>query len=63
MPKKPEESVNIFDLLSEEETAEEKKEEKQEPKSQRAELLKQMGVKDLFEEGNITIDNSSKILT
>jgi ferredoxin len=58
MPKKSEESVNIFDLLSEEETAEEKKEEKQEKtKSQRAELLKQMGVKDLFEEGSITIDN------
>ncbi len=53
MPKKSEEeSVNIFDLLSEE--APEEEEEK--PKSLRAELLEPMEVKDLFEEGSISID-------
>ena len=50
MPKKDEEqSVNIFDLLSEE--AHEEK-----PKSRRAELLEPMGIKDVFEEGSISID-------
>lgn len=53
MPKKSEEqSVNIFDLLSEEAP----EEEKEKPKSRRAELLEPMGVKDLFEEGSISID-------
>ncbi|PVX24214.1 MAG: hypothetical protein CW691_08375 [Candidatus Bathyarchaeum sp.] len=53
MPTKDEEqSVNIFDLLSEE--APEEEEEK--PKSRRAELLEPMGVKDRFEEGSISID-------
>ncbi|HER54369.1 MAG TPA: hypothetical protein ENO13_00510 [Candidatus Bathyarchaeota archaeon] len=54
MPKKSEESVNIFDLLSEE--AEEKPKEEQKPKSMRDELLGQLKVKDLFKEGTITID-------
>ncbi len=54
MPKKSEEqSVNIFDLLSEEASEEE---EAEKPKSRRAELLEPMGVKDLFEEGSISID-------
>ena len=53
MPKKSEkQNVNIFDLLSEE--AFEEKEEK--PKSRRAEFLEPMGIKDLFEEGSIKID-------
>jgi ferredoxin len=47
-----EQSVNIFDLLSEEApVAEEEK-----PKSRRAELLEPMGIKDCFEEGSIDID-------
>ena len=54
MPTKDDEqSVNIFDLLSEE-TSEEK--EKEKPKTRRAEFLEPMGVKDLFEEGIIKID-------
>jgi len=53
MPRKDDEqSVNIFDLLSEE-ASEEKKEK---PKSRRAELLEPMGIKDCFEEGSISID-------
>ncbi len=53
MPKKSEEqSVNIFDLLSEEAS----EEEAEKPESRRAELLEPMGVKDLFEEGSISID-------
>ena len=56
MPKKSEEqSVNIFDLLSEE-APEEKEQKKKKPKSMRAELLEPMGVKDLFEEGSISIN-------
>jgi ferredoxin len=47
-----EQSVNIFDLLSEE-TPEE---EKEKPKNDRAELLESMGIKDCFEEGSINID-------
>ena len=51
MPTKDkEQSVNIFSLLSEEASEEEK------PKSRRAEFLEPMGVKDLFEEGSISID-------
>ena len=46
-------NVNIFDLLSEEAPEEEKEEP---PKSQRAELLESVGVKDCFEEGTISID-------
>ena len=54
MPTKDEEqSVNIFDLLSEEAP---EPEEKEKPKSRRAELLEPMGVEDLFEEGSIKID-------
>ena len=54
MPKKEDEqSVNIFDLLSEEASEPEKKEK---PKSRRAELLEPMGIKDPFEEGSISID-------
>jgi ferredoxin len=54
VPKKDEEqSVNIFDLLSAEPPKEKKK---KKSKSRRAELLEPMGVKDLFEEGNISID-------
>ena len=53
MPTKDEEqSVNIFDLLSEEAPEEKKKK----PKSHRAELLDSMGIKDCFEEGSISID-------
>jgi ferredoxin len=53
MPKKDDEqSVNIFDLLSEEAP----EEEKEKPKSRRAELLEPMGIKDCFEEGSISID-------
>jgi Fe-S-cluster-containing hydrogenase component 2 len=51
---KGDESVNIFDLLSEEAPVEEKKEQKQ--KSRRAELLESIGVEDRFEEGTIDID-------
>ncbi|MCW4016852.1 MAG: 4Fe-4S dicluster domain-containing protein [Candidatus Bathyarchaeota archaeon] len=55
MPTKDEEqSVNIFDLLSEEAPEEEKKVDK--TKSRRAELLEPMGIKDCFEEGSISID-------
>jgi len=46
-------SVNIFDLLSEEPP---EPEEKEKPKSRRAELLEPMGIKDRFEEGSISID-------
>ncbi len=54
MPTKDDEqSVNIFDLLSEEAPD---NEEAEKPKSMRAELLEPMGVKDLFEEGSISID-------
>ena len=54
MPKKEDEqSVNIFELLSEEASEPEKKEK---PKSRRAELLEPMGIKDPFEEGSISID-------
>ena len=53
MPTKDDEqSVNIFDLLSEEAS----EEEKEKPKSRKAELLEPMGVKDCFEEGSISID-------
>lgn len=53
MPTKDEkQSLNIFDLLSEE--APEKEEKK--PKSMRDELLGPMGIKDRFEEGSISID-------
>jgi len=45
--------VNLFDLLSEE--VNEEQEEK--PKSHRNEFLELMGIKDLFEEGNIKIDS------
>ncbi len=52
MPKKTENSgANIYDLLLQ---ASEKKE--KEKKEKRAELLKSMGVKEYFEEGNIEID-------
>lgn len=55
MPTKDEEqSVNIFDLLSE--VPEEKEEKKEKPKSRRTELLESMGIKDCFEEGSINID-------
>jgi ferredoxin len=54
VPKKDEEqSVNIFDLLSEEVP---EAEEEPKPKSRRAELLEPMGIKDCFEEGSISID-------
>ena len=54
MPTKDDEqSVNIFDLLSEEAPEEE---EAEKPKSRRAELLEPMGIKDRFEEGSISID-------
>ena len=54
MPKKEDEqSVNIFELLSEEASEPEKKEK---PKSRRAELLEPMGIKERFEEGSISID-------
>jgi ferredoxin len=53
MPKKEnEQTVNIFDLLSEETS--EKKEKK--PKSRRAEFLEPMGVEDRFEKGSISIN-------
>ena len=55
MPKKSEETVNIFDLLSKEEEAQKEKNE-QEPKSVRDELLGPMKVKDLFKEGSIKIN-------
>ena len=54
MSKKSEETVNIFDLLSEEPPKEQKEEKK--PKSVREQLLEPMNVKDLFKEGTITID-------
>ena len=54
MSKKPDESVNIFDLLGEE-PPKEKKEEKK-PKTVRDELLTPLNVEDRFEEGSITID-------
>ena len=55
MTKKSEKkSVNIFDLLSED--PEEKQQEKEKINSCRSELLKQMGVKNLFKEGSIKID-------
>ena len=54
MPTKDDEqSVNIFDLLSEEVPEEE---EAEKPKSRRAEFLEPMGIKDRFEEGSISID-------
>ena len=54
MPTKDDEqSVNIFDLLSEE-TPEEEEAEK--PKSRRVEFLEPMGIKDRFKEGSISID-------
>jgi len=56
MPKESkEQSVNIFDLLSEE-PLEEKGQEKKIPKNRRAEFLEPMKVKDLFEEGSININ-------
>ncbi|MFC1486267.1 4Fe-4S binding protein [Thermoproteota archaeon] len=56
MPKESkEQSVNIFDLLSEE-PLEEKGQEKKIPKNRRAEFLEAMKVKDLFEEGSININ-------
>ncbi|KON32519.1 hypothetical protein AC477_02890 [miscellaneous Crenarchaeota group-1 archaeon SG8-32-1] len=55
MPKKSQETVNIFDLLSEEEAQKEKHEQK--PKSVRDELLGPMKVKDFFKEGSIKINN------
>ena len=52
MPEKnDDQSVNIYDLLSE---ASEEKEEKK--KSRRAELLESVGVKECFKEGSIDID-------
>ena len=54
MPTKDDEqSVNIFDLLSEEAP---EKEEAKIPKSRRAEFLESMGIRDRFEEGSISID-------
>ncbi|PVX27488.1 MAG: hypothetical protein CW716_02035 [Candidatus Bathyarchaeum sp.] len=52
-PKDDEQSVNIFDLLSEEPP---EPKEKKKPKSRRAELLEPMGIKDRFEEGSISIN-------
>jgi ferredoxin len=51
--KNDKQSVNIFDLLSEEAP---EPEEKEKPKSRRAELLEQIGIKDCFKEGSISID-------
>ena len=54
MSKKSEESVNIFDLLSEEAPKEQKEEKK--PKTVREELLEPFNVQDRFKEGSIIID-------
>ncbi len=51
--KNDEQSINIFDLLSEEAL---EPEEKEKTKSRRAELLQPTGIEDYFKEGSISID-------